>query len=75
MGSVLTTLDPGMKDFFKIENALEVVIFNDNHRIVSAVVDGFRRVFSGLNYQMIGTSDIDKFKPQVVGYELAHKVN
>uniref|UniRef100_F1L7H7 Protein PRRC1 n=1 Tax=Ascaris suum TaxID=6253 RepID=F1L7H7_ASCSU len=71
MDSVLTTLDPGMKDFLRSEGAVDIVIASDNGRIIAAIADGFRRVFSTVTYRGMGTPGASSLLPQIVGYTFA----
>lgn len=71
MDSVLTTLDPGMKDFLKSEGSVDIVIGSDNGRIINAIADGFRRVFSSVTYRGLGTPGASHLLPQIIGYPLA----
>lgn len=71
MDSVLTTLDPGMKEFLKSEGSVDIVIGSDNGRIINAVADGFRHVFSSVSYRGMGTPGTTHLLPQIVGYPLA----
>ncbi|KHN85751.1 Protein PRRC1, partial [Toxocara canis] len=73
MDSVLTTLDPGMKDFLKSDGAVDIVIASDNGRIIGAIADGFRRVFSTVTYRGMGTPGASSLLPQIVGHTFALK--
>lgn len=74
MDSVLTTLDPGMKDFLKREGSIDIVIASDNMRVVTAIADGFRKVFTTVTHRGMGTPGATHLHSQIVGYSMALKV-
>uniref|UniRef100_A0A0N5AU56 Protein PRRC1 n=1 Tax=Syphacia muris TaxID=451379 RepID=A0A0N5AU56_9BILA len=73
MDSVLTTLDPGMKDFLKKEGTINIVIASENIRIVNAIADGFRKIFATVNHQSIAVPVSQNNYPEIVGYSTALK--
>lgn len=73
MDSVLTTLDPGMKDFLKRGENLDIVIASDNARIITAIVEGFNRIFTSVNYRGVGTPGAGHLQAQIIGHSQALK--
>ncbi|VDK54825.1 unnamed protein product [Anisakis simplex] len=71
MDSVLTTLDPGMKDFLKSDGSVDLVIASDNGRLITAVADGFRRVFTNVTFRGMGTPGSNALLPQIIGHTFA----
>jgi len=71
MGSMMTTLDPQMKDFLAAEGGIELCVASDLEQNISAIKAGFHRVFSSVTGRGLGTPGAGDFPDQVIGYAAA----
>lgn len=76
MDTMITTLDPQMKDFIAASGSIELAIASDAESKISGVKDGFQRVYQhvvgrGLGAPGASTRDV---AAQPVGFEVGRLV-
>lgn len=75
MDTVLTTLDPGMKDFLEDVDTLDVVVDCDNDRVMEAIIEGFHRIFSAVTYRRVPEKMDPTSNIQIIGHAQAWTVS
>ncbi|MFH4983202.1 hypothetical protein AB6A40_009911 [Gnathostoma spinigerum] len=73
MDKVLRTLDPGLDAYLDGDEPVRLFVLSSNTRVVAAITDGFRRLFSTALVQNVKPTDISKSAIEVVGYQSALK--
>lgn len=76
MDSVLTVLDPGMRDFLDGRNVLHALVlcYASNH-VIDAVRHGLRQVFGEVIFNEIPAIAEHTNNVQIVGYNSAWQVS
>lgn len=72
VGSVITTLDPQMKDFMSTGSEFEIIVTSEKEVEVSAVREAFQSMFSRLSVRGLDVEDLNLAR-QIVGFESASK--
>lgn len=73
MDSVITTLDPQMKDFLAADAAVELAIASDKEVKINSVKEGFQRIFSQVVARGLGSPGSPSMANQPLGFENGRK--